>query len=416
MTMAPKHAAAASTGKSTSTGSAAAHAPAASKRADISPFLVMDVMRAANQRQQRHGDTIHMEVGQPACGAPQAVLDAARHALRHHRLDYTEALGIQPLRARIARHYAESYGVFVEARHVVITTGSSAGFILAFLAAFDPGAEIATQVPGYPCYRNILKALGLTARPIIAGAESRYVPSPGDLQQAHDERPLSGFLVASPANPTGTMIAGDRLQALAGLCQNLGLWMISDEIYHGLSYFEPAMTALAYNPDAIVINSFSKYYAMTGWRIGWMVVPERLLRPIERLAQNLFISPPALSQYASLAAFDAGPQLQAIKTGYALNRAVLLDGLRELGITEIMPADGAFYGYCNVAHLHDDSSVLAQHILAETGIAVTPGTDFDPLHGRSWLRFCYAGSQDEVREAVRRLKDRLPALAQKGTD
>ncbi len=381
----------------------------ADRAAGISPFLVMDVMRAANARQQRLGDVIHMEVGQPAVGAPTSVLAAAHEALRSQRLGYTEALGLPALRARIAQHYADYYGVAVEAGQVVVTTGSSAGFILAFLAAFNPGDRIATPTPGYPCYRNILKALGLTASLMTLEPADRYQPSVAALEAEHG-RPagLRGFLLASPANPTGTMISASRLQALGEACRRLGLWMISDEIYHGLTYDQPAMTALAFNRDAIVINSFSKYYAMTGWRIGWMVVPDRLVRPIERLAQNLFIAPPSLSQYAALAAFDAVPELEKIKAGYQQNREILLRGLQALGITEIFPADGAFYVYAKVAHLHHDSAVLAQEILRRTGVAVTPGTDFDPFEGHAYLRFCYAGEQAEMRMAMQRLQDWLP--------
>lgn len=372
-------------------------------RSAIDPFIVMDVMRAANEKAAAGGDVIHMEVGQPAAGAPRPVLEAARAALDGDRLGYTEALGLPVLRARIARHYGERYGVEVSPGRVVITTGSSAGFVLAFLAVLDEGGRLALPSPGYPCYRNILRALGGEAVTVETGAATRWAPA---LEQVEDaaRAGAQGLLLASPANPTGTMLVEGALERLVATCRDLGLWFISDEIYHGLDYAEPARTALAHDPSAIVINSFSKYFCMTGWRIGWMVVPEALVRPVERLAQNLYISPPTLSQHAALAAFDATEELEAVKTIYRDNRALLLAELPRAGLTDIVPADGAFYLYADVGRFTNDSAAFAARMLAETGIAATPGVDFDAARGARFMRFSYAGAPADMAEAARRLR------------
>lgn len=364
----------------------------------------MDVMRAANERQASGADVIHMEVGQPGTPAPRAVIEAVKAALSRDRMGYTEALGLPALRERIARYYRDRHGLEVEPERVIVTSGSSAGFILSFLAILDPGARLALPSPGYPCYRHILQALGVEAVSLDVNAGTRWMPTPQQLEEAARDPRLAGLLLASPANPTGTMLLGTGLRDLAEACDRLGLWFVSDEIYHGLDYAEPAQTALAYSPAAIVINSFSKYYSMTGWRIGWMVVPHALVRPIERLTQNLYISPPTPSQHAAIAAFDATEELEAIKAIYAANRALLLEELPRAGIDEIAPADGAFYLYADIRHLTNDSTLFAQKMLREIGVAATPGVDFDAGRGNHFMRFCYAGPTEEMAEAARRLR------------
>jgi len=377
--------------------------PAVAMRSQIDSFIVMDVMRAAAAKEAAGERVIHMEVGQPASPAPRAARDALRAALDIDSLGYTLALGMEPLRERIAQHYRETYAVDVPAERIVVTTGSSAGFILAFLALFDQGDAVALPSPGYPCYRQILKALGQRAVMIGTVAETRWMPTASAIETAHAEAGIRGLLIASPANPTGTMLELQRLAEICATCQRLGLWFISDEIYHGLTYDVPAVTALSHNDDAIVINSFSKYFSMTGWRVGWMVVPDRLVRVIERLAQNLYIAAPAASQVAALGAFDGRDELEANRRVYAENRELLLAGLPRAGFDRIVPADGAFYLYCDVGHLTDDSPAFASRMLNEIGVAVTPGVDFDAELGKRYLRFSYAGATADMAEAVRRL-------------
>ena len=374
------------------------------RAARVAPFLAMDVLAAAAVKERRGEAVVHMEVGQPSAPAPRAVLAAAQAALAGGRIPYTEALGIAPLRERIARHCAEAYGVAVAPERVVVTTGSSAGFVLAFLALFDAGARVAIAEPGYPAYRSILQALDLEPVPLRLSAEDGFVPTPALVRAAQAGRPLAGLLVMSPANPSGTMLDPVGLAELGRTCRALNLAFVSDEIYHGLTYGVPAATALASDPDAVIINSFSKYYCMTGWRIGWMVVPERLVRPIERLAQNLYISAPYLSQVAALAAFDAVEELEAVKADYARARALLLNELPGLGLGDVHPADGAFYLYADVARLTNDSAEFCRRMLAEAGVAATPGLDFDPVDGAHHLRLSFAGGEAAAAEAVRRLR------------
>jgi aspartate/methionine/tyrosine aminotransferase len=376
----------------------------------VAPFLAMDVLAAAAAKERRGDSVVHMEVGQPSAPAPRAARDAAKAALETGRIGYTEALGIAQLRERIARHYRETYGVAVAPERAIVTTGSSAGFVLAFLSLFNAGDRVAITAPGYPAYRNILEALDLEPVQIPLTKAEGWIMTPEAVERAHRDRPLQGALAMSPANPSGTMIGREALARLGETCRELGLWFISDEIYHGLTYAEPASTALAFDADAVVINSFSKYYCMTGWRIGWIVVPERLVRPIERLAQNLYISPPYLSQVAALAAFDATEELEAVKAGYARNRAMLLEELPRIGLSEMHPVDGAFYIYADVARFTNDSIGFSKRMLEEAGVAATPGLDFDPAEGSHYLRFSFAGSEEECREAVRRLRGWLPQI------
>lgn len=387
-----------------------------SARSDVEPFIAMDVMRDANALERQgslKSKIIHLEVGQPSTAAPRLVRDAAAHALTHERLGYTDALGLPKLRERIARHYGEHYGVDIDPARVAITAGSSGGFMLSFLACFDAGARVAISEPGYPAYRNILKALGLEPVGIPVGPETRWSMTPELIDAAERKHgALAGVLVASPANPTGTMMTPEALEALAKSCQANGRWFISDEIYHGITFGAPEATALAYSPDAIVANSFSKYYSMTGWRLGWLVVPERLERPLERLAQNLFISPSTLAQEASIAAFDAREELDANVAVYVANRDLLLKALPAAGIANFAPADGAFYLYADVSSLighgaNMDSVQFCHRMLHEAGVAATPGVDFDPHRGRQTVRFSFAGSTAEMAEAAERLKNWL---------
>jgi aspartate/methionine/tyrosine aminotransferase len=365
--------------------------------------MVMDVVAAAARLEAAGKRIIHMEIGQPAAPAPATAIAAARAVLAAGRIGYTQSLGIPSLRRRIARHYAERHGIEIDPDRIVLTTGSSAGFMLAFLAMFEPGDRIAIESPCYPPYRNVLKALGCEAVPIEVTAATRFALAPEALLAVHRARPLKGVLVASPANPTGTMMTADALGALIRAAEGEGIAFISDEIYHGLDYAFAAQTALNVCAGAVVINSFSKYFCMTGWRIGWMVVPQTLIRPIERLQQNLAISVPMLSQVAAEAAFEGRDEMEAIKHGYEDNRRILVEGLPRAGFDSFLPVDGAFYLYADVSRFCDDSHDFARHMLEEAGVAATPGADFDPVHGRRFIRFCYAGATAEVREAVERL-------------
>src|SRR5271168_54816 len=376
---------------------------AASRRSDVPPFMVMDVMAAAARIEAAGGHVVHMEVGQPAAAAPKASIAAAHRALEQGRIDYTSALGIPSLRERITRHYRESYGCPVDAGRIVVTTGSSGAFILAFLAMFEPGDRVAVAVPGYPPYRHILTALGCEPVLIETSSENRHALTGEALLAAHRRTPLKGVLVGSPANPTGTMMSREALARLIQAAEGAGIRFISDEIYHGLDYAFPAATAAELSPRALVINSFSKYFCMTGWRVGWMVVPEPLVRPIERLQQNLSISVPTLSQIAAEAAFDGKPEMEEVKRGYVENRRILIEGLPRAGLRKFLPADGAFYLYADVSDFTSDSFKFAGEMLEKAHVAATPGIDFDPLHGHRFIRFCYARSADEMREAVERI-------------
>ncbi|WJR75151.1 aminotransferase class I/II-fold pyridoxal phosphate-dependent enzyme [Bradyrhizobium sp. NP1] len=376
----------------------------ASARSNVPPFMVMDVMAAAARIEAAGGQVIHMEVGQPAAPAPRRAIAAAHAALEAARIDYTSALGIPSLRERIARHYREVYGLALDAERVVVTTGSSGGFILAFLAMFEPGDRVAVTVPGYPPYRHILTALGCEPVLIETTSETRHALTGEALLAAHRQKPLKGVLVGSPANPTGTMMSREALSSLMTAAQEAGIRFISDEIYHGLDYAFPAVTAAALSGHALVINSFSKYFCMTGWRVGWMVVPQALVRPIERLQQNLSISVPTLSQVAAEAAFEGREEMEAIKRGYLENRRILIEGLPKAGLARFLPADGAFYLYADVSDFTADSFEFAKQMLEKAHVAATPGLDFDPIHGRAFIRFSYARSADEMREAVARIK------------
>jgi aspartate/methionine/tyrosine aminotransferase len=374
-----------------------------SARSAVPPFIVMDVMAAAARLEAQGRRIIHMEVGQPAAGAPATAIAAARAALSSGRLGYTEALGIASLRRRIARAYAEWHGLDVDPARIVVTTGSSAGFILAFLAAFEAGARVAMALPGYPPYRHILTALGCEPVGIETGASTRWSITGEALIARHRVSPLKGVVVGSPANPSGTMMTASALAELIRCAEDAGIIVISDEIYHGLDYAFAAECAARISPDVIIINSFSKYFCMTGWRIGWMVVPQPLVRAVERLQQNLAISVPTLSQITAEAAFEGRAELEAVRQGYEENRRILLEGLPRVGLDSFLPADGAFYLYADVSRFSNDSFGFATRMLEEAGVATTPGVDFDPLRGRNFLRLCYAGAREEMREAVERI-------------
>ena len=375
----------------------------ASGRSDVPPFMVMDVMAAAARIEAEGGHVIHMEVGQPAAAAPKTAILAAHAALGGGRIDYTSALGIPSLRERISRHYREAYGLVVDAGQIVITTGSSGAFILSFLAMFEPGDRVAVTVPGYPPYRHILTALGCEPVLIETSAENRHALTGEALLAAHRKTPLKGVLVGSPANPTGTMMSREALTGLISAAENAGIRFISDEIYHGLDYAFPAVTAAELSPHALIINSFSKYFCMTGWRVGWMVVPEPMVRPIERLQQNLAISVPTLSQIAAEAAFEGREEMEAVKRGYLENRRILIEGLPRAGLTKFLPVDGAFYLYADVSDFTSDSFKFAGEMLEKAHVAATPGVDFDPIGGHRFVRFSYARSAEEMSEAVERI-------------
>lgn len=375
-----------------------------SSRGQVPPFIVMDVMRAANEREVQGESVLHMEVGQPGTGAPKGVVDAVKSAVGAEKLGYTDAFGIPPLRKAIAAHYKSEYDVEVDPERVVVTTGSSGGFVLSFLAAFDAGDRVALASPGYPAYRNILRALGIEVVEIPTGPESNFQPTTELLEnEISKSGAIHGLIVASPSNPTGTMLAPAELKQLMAFCDARSIRFISDEIYHGITYGTVAQTAAALSDDAVVINSFSKYFSMTGWRLGWMILPEDLLRSVECLAQNLFISAPTISQIAGVAAFDCRDELDKNLQRYAENRSLLLRELPKAGFDNLASADGAFYIYADVSKLTNDSVDYCSRMLAETGVAVTPGTDFDPSRGHQYLRFSFAGETETMSEAARRL-------------
>ncbi|KZY48991.1 aminotransferase class I/II-fold pyridoxal phosphate-dependent enzyme [Sulfitobacter sp. KE29] len=371
-----------------------------STRSAVDPFIVMDVMQAASAAEEAGRHIIHMEVGQPGTGAPKGAAQALTKAMSEGALGYTVALGLPALRARIAQMYGEWYNVDLDPARVVITPGSSGGFLLAFTALFDSGDRVGIGAPGYPSYRQILRALGMQPVDLPAAPENRYQPVAADFAG----QDLRGLLVASPANPSGTMLDRPALTALTEACAANDMSFISDEIYHGIEYDKKAVTALEVTDDCYVINSFSKYFSMTGWRVGWMVVPEDQVRVVERIAQNMFICAPHASQIAALAAMDCDDELQANLAAYRRNRDLMITGLQEAGFTDIAPPDGAFYVYADVSRFTDDSRAFAAEILEKAGVAVTPGLDFDPARGHKTLRFSYARSTADMEEGIARLK------------
>ena len=374
-------------------------------RAGIPPFYVMDVWLAAAERQRTHGDLVNLSAGQPSAGAPEAVRAAAAAALHLNQLGYTVALGIPELRTAIAASYQDRHGLQVDIDDVVITTGSSGGFLLTFLACFDVGDRVAVSSPGYPCYRNILSALGCEVVEIECGPQTRFQPTAQMLAEL--DPPVAGVVLASPANPTGTVIPPAELAAIASWCEATGVRLISDEVYHGLVYEGAPQTSCAWQTsrNAVVVNSFSKYYAMTGWRLGWLLVPTELRRAVDCLTGNFTICPPVLSQYAAVAAFtpDAIAEADGHLQQYAINRRLLLNGLCDIGIDRLAPTDGAFYVYANVSDFTADSMAFCSKLLADTGVAIAPGIDFDTVHGGSFVRLSFAGPVGDIEEALRRI-------------
>lgn len=373
-----------------------------SRRGDVPPFMVMDVMSAAARREAAGHRVIHMEVGQPSTPAPRKVLEAARQSLSDSIMGYTLALGTPDLRARIARYYADTAGLDIDPERIAVTAGSLGGFLLAFLAAFDQGDRVAMPRPSYPSYRNMLGALNLEAVSVDTAMANGFQPTPEDLDGIDGS--LDGLIIASPSNPVGSVIAPEALARLVAYCDERGIRLISDEIYHGISYGSATVPAIRYSDNVIGLNSFSKYFSMTGWRLGWMVMPENMIRQVERLAQNFFICPSAPAQYAAVAAFDCTEELDGHVAVYARNRSLLLEGLPQAGFDRIAPADGAFYLYADVSGLTDDSLGFAARMLDEAGVATTAGVDFDPVDGHHYLRFSYAGNTADMEEALQRLQ------------
>lgn len=376
-----------------------------STRSKVDPFIVMDVMEAARKAEDAGRHIIHMEVGQPSTGAPKGARRALARALEDDALGYTVALGLPALRHRIARLYGEWYNVDLNPDRVIVTPGSSGAFLLSFTALFDTGDRVGIGAPGYPSYRQILKALGMTPVDIQTAPENRLQPVAADLAGLD----LAGLMVASPANPTGTMLDHGAMGALIDAARDQGASFISDEIYHGLEYEAKAVTALELTDECYVINSFSKFFAMTGWRVGWMVVPEDHVRVIERIAQNMFICAPHASQIAALAALECQDEMRENLVVYARNRQLMLEGLPKAGFTKIAPPDGAFYVYADVSDLTCDSRAFAAEILEQAGVAVTPGLDFDPVRGATTLRFSYARSTTDIEEGLARLEKFMAA-------
>ncbi|MGQ4600194.1 aminotransferase class I/II-fold pyridoxal phosphate-dependent enzyme [Nocardia sp. R6R-6] len=385
-----------------------------SRRSTIPPFYVMDVWKAAAERARTHGDVLVLAAGQPSTPAPAPVLRATKLAIESELLGYTETFGILALREAIAEHHRETYGYPVDPDEVVVTTGSSGAFSLLFLAAFDPGDTVVVARPGYPAYRNTLAAFGCRVLELDCGAQTRFQPTVAMLEAL--PQPPAGLIVASPANPTGTMIAPDELAALARWCEEHGTLLISDEIYHGITYDNTSAdsrtsSAWATSRESVVIGSVSKYFSMTGWRLGWMLVPSGLRPALQRLASNLTVCPPAISQYAALYAFgaEAKEELDGHVRRYAVNRRLLLDGLPKLGITDLAPADGAFYAYADIGHLTDDSRAWCADVLHHTGVALAPGVDFDTVNGHHTVRFSFAGATADIEAALLRLGHYLDA-------
>ncbi len=380
-------------------------------RAGIPPFYVMDVWLAAAERQRTHGDLVNLSAGQPSVGAPEPVRAAAAAALHLNQLGYTVALGIPELRAAIAADYQRQHGISVEPDAVVVTTGSSGGFLLAFLACFDVGDRVAMASPGYPCYRNILSALGCEVVEIPCGPETRFQPTAQLLAEL--DPPVQGVIVASPANPTGTVIPPEELAAIASWCDESGARLISDEVYHGLVYEGAPQTSCAWQTsrNAVIVNSFSKYFAMTGWRLGWLVVPTELRRAVDCLTGNFTICPPVLSQIAAVSAFstDSIAEAEANLQHYSVNRSMLLDGLRRIGVDRLAPTDGAFYVYADVSDFTTDSLTFCSKLLEETGVAIAPGIDFDPARGNSYVRLSFAGPTSDIEAALSRIGSWLPS-------
>lgn len=372
-------------------------------RSDVSPFRALAILGEVNARIAAGESIMRLEAGQPSVGAPQPALDYAREMIaRDPRQGYTEALGMTPLRRRIADYYGTRYGIDLDPARVAVTFGSSGGFLLAFLAAFNPGDRVAMASPGYPAYRNYLQAMGLTPVEIETQPEDGFQPTVADLESL--DAPVEGLILCSPSNPCGTLIAPDSLKALAAWCEQKGVRIFSDEVYHGITYEQPAQTLLRHTDKMVVLNSFSKYFAMTGWRLGWLVLPEDLTARVKALAENLFVSPPTLSQHVAMKIFDHTDVLDSYVAGYRRNRDTLRAGLEKAGITRLSQAQGAFYIYADIGHLTNDSEAFCARLLDEAGVSITPGVDFDTGRGCRTARLCYAGPSAAIEEACARLQ------------
>jgi aspartate/methionine/tyrosine aminotransferase len=367
------------------------------------------VIDAVVARRASGRDAIDLSAGQPSTRAPISVRAAAKAALDADLIGYTNALGIRPLREAIARHYLRSDGIEVDPRNVAVTTGSSGGFLYAFLAAFDPGDTVVMARPGYPAYRNMLAALGCDVVELPCGPQTRFQPTVAQLEALPE--PPAGLIIASPANPTGTMVDPVELAAIASWCEANGTRFVSDEIYHGITYGTSATSAWRTGRQSIVVNSFSKYFCMTGWRIGWLLLPDDLIDSVDRLAGNFAICPPALSQIAAIAGFDAYEELDANVARYSANRDLLLRRLPEIGLDRLAPADGAFYIYADVSKWTDDATSWASRLLDEAGVAVAPGLDFDPVDGNKFIRMCFAGDATDIGRGVDQLGEWLSRTA-----
>jgi aspartate/methionine/tyrosine aminotransferase len=381
--------------------------PGISRRGNVEAFRAMSIVARAGELAATGSDVISMCIGQPFAPAPHAAREAAAAAAQRGRISYTAAPGMPALRARIARHYGEHYGIEPDPARVFVTTGSSAGFMLTFIACFDEGARVAIPSPGYPAYRNILRALSLEPVEIETAAQDRWVITPELLAQAHAKKPLQGLLVANPNNPNGTMMQPDAFARLMGAARDLGIRFISDEIYHGLTYGMAEATALGLDDEAFVINSFSKYFCMTGWRVGWIIVPPSMIGRIDRLQQNAFICAPEISQIAALAAFEGKAEMEAVRKGYEINRAMFLKRLPELGFRTIQPIDGAFYAYADASALTNDTTEFAASLLEQAKVAITPGLDFDMSHGSQWVRLSFCGDMETLSRGFDRIGEWL---------
>ena len=376
-----------------------------SKRSQVSPFIVMDIMREANELEAKGKSIIHMEVGQPSTSAPHQALRTAEKVLLQERLGYTEALGDIDLRKKISQFYIARYNLEIDFNRIIVTTGASGGLQLAFLSLFDAGDRVALTEPCYPGYRNMLSSMNIEIEKLSIGPEYDFRLNVEVLEKMSNR--IDGLIMSSPGNPTGSMTKAEQLKLIVSWCQENQVKLISDEIYHGIEYEEPAITAVNLDNASIVINSFSKYFSMTGWRLGWMVVPENMIRTIERLAQNLFISPPTISQLAALGSLDSLEELNQTVARYKKNRELMIARLPEFGLSKFAPIDGAFYAYVDVSNFADNSENFCREMLREIGVAITPGIDFDRENGMRYVRFCFSGLTEEINEAMNRLSNWL---------
>ncbi len=369
----------------------------------LMPFHAMEILKRAKALEASGRTICHLEVGEPGSPPAPRVLEAVRQALPQAQ-GYTNAKGLTELREGLAAYYAQQHNAAVDPDNIITTMGSSAGFIIAFHTAFRPGARIAITRPGYPAYVNTLLGLGFALTEIPLSPENAWKLTGADIIAAHRDAPFDGLLFASPANPTGAAVDRTQLAEIAATCERLGVQLISDEIYHGLDYRGPSVSALELTPSAIIINSFSKYYCMTGWRVGWMVLPEHLVRRAEILQQNLFISAPTLSQIAATVALGERDYSEQQKAGYGANRHLLDEGLRQIGFETGSPSDGAFYAYAGISNFSNDSMSFCERMLEEAGVAATPGIDFDRAGGKGYVRFSYAGKRDMIEVALERMR------------